>query len=128
MFRALTEPAWLVRWLSDRAELDARTGGRYRLAWRDGPEHEGTVLECVPPRRLTLAWSWPGVALAGTRLRLTLDGAPGGTLLTVEHTGFPRGERWTDLYGATEWGWTYFFLNLRSVLELGHDLRSSRDE
>jgi hypothetical protein len=56
-----------------------------------------------------------------------LEPAADGTLLTVEHTGFPRGEEWVELYGGTEWGWTYFAMNLKSVLESGHDLRSPSD-
>lgn len=127
MFRALVDPAWIVRWLSDRAEMDPRKGGAYLLAWKDGPEHRGEVLDCVPGRRLTLTWSWPGLELTGTRLSMSVAAKGRGTLLKVEHRGFPRTERWVDLYGGSEWGWTYFFLNLKSVLENGHDLRSPLD-
>ena len=127
VFQALTDPAWLVRWLADRAELAPRKGGRYLLAWRNGPEHSGTVLEYVPGKRMTLEWSWPRVDLAGTRLKLSVGSKAGGTLLKIQHTGFPLTERWVKLYGGTEWGWTYFFLNLKSVLERGHDLRSEFD-
>ncbi len=127
VFKALSDPDWIVRWLADRAELTPRKGGRYTLGWHDGPEHSGRVLDFVKGRRLTLGWSWPGVTLAGTRLKLSVRSKDGGSLLLVEHSGFPRGERWVDLYGGTEWGWTYFFLNLKSVLEAGHDLRSPFD-
>lgn len=127
VFRALIEPEWLVRWLADRADMDPRKGGTYLLVWKGGPEHRGDVLECVPGRRLTLAWSWPGVGLTGTRLRMSVRPKGSGTLLEVKHSGFPRTDRWVDLYGGTEWGWTYFFLNLKSVLEQGRDLRSPLD-
>lgn len=127
VFRALTEPDWLTRWLCDIAELSAQKGGAYRLGWKDGPTHTGTVVEFVPGSRIALAWRWPGVELDGTVFSLAVEPEDGGTLLRVGHTGFPRREAWTDLYGGAEWGWTYFAMNLKSVLETGHDLRSRRD-
>jgi uncharacterized protein YndB with AHSA1/START domain len=127
VFRAISDPAGLTRWLCDRAELSPRTGGAYRLGWNDGPTHTGTIVEFVPGRRIAFAWSWPGVALAGTVFSLGVEASGEGTLLRIEHTGFPRDEAWTDLYGGAEWGWTYFAMNLKSVLEHGHDLRSPRD-
>ncbi len=127
VFRALTDPAELVRWLSDTAELEPRKGGRYRLGWDGGPQHTGTVTAWVPGRSLTLAWSWPSVRLRGTRLRWTVARKGKGTVLTVEHTGFPRSARWVDLYAGAEWGWTYFALGLRTWLVTGRDLRSPVD-
>ena len=127
VFRALVEPRSLTRWLCDRAEISPRDGGTYVLAWNNGPTHTGAVIEYHEGRRLSLAWSWPGVELAGTVLSFSVEAKDEGTLLTVEHTGFPRRELWTDLYGGAEWGWTYFALNLKSVLETGHDLRSPYD-
>jgi hypothetical protein len=58
---------------------------------------------------------------------LSVEPKDDGCLLRVDHEGFPKLEDWTDLYGGAEWGWTYFALNLKSVLETGHDLRSKYD-
>jgi uncharacterized protein YndB with AHSA1/START domain len=127
VFRAITDPQWLTRWLCDHAELSPRKGGSYFLGWKDGPTHSGKVVDFRPGRRVALAWSWPGVKLSGTVLSLSLATAGKGTLLRITHTGFPRQEKWTDLYGGAEWGWTYFAMNLKSVLENGHDLRSNGD-
>ncbi len=127
VFKAISEPVLLTRWLADRAELDLRTGGRYMLEWRGGPRHEGRVLEVVRGRRLTLTWTWEGVGLRDTRFRLSLKPKGRGTLLRVTHSGFPTEGRWVDLYAGTEWGWAYFAMNLKSVLETGRDLRSSLD-
>ena len=127
VFRAISEPGWLVKWLADEADLSPTNGGRYRLSWKDGPTHAGTVLEFVKGRRITLSWEWPGVALKGTRLQLSVSRKGAGTLFTIEHLGFPRQETWVDLYAGAEWGWTYFAMNLKSVLETGRDLRSKFD-
>ncbi len=126
-FDAISRPEMLVRWLSDRAELVPRKGGKYLLGWTDGPTHTGTVLDYEPGKRVVLAWSWPGVALRGTEFRLSVEPKDGGSLLSVEHSGFPKLAKWTELYAGAEWGWTYFAMNLKSVLETGHDLRSRMD-
>jgi uncharacterized protein YndB with AHSA1/START domain len=127
VFRAITEPQWLTRWLCDRAEISARKGGSYLLGWNDGPTHTGTIVDFHDGRRVALAWTWPGVELRGTVFSLSVEAKDDGSILTVEHSGFPRLEKWTELYGGAEWGWTYFALNLKSVLEKGHDLRSKYD-
>lgn len=127
VFRAISEGAELSRWLCDHATLEPKTGGTYRLGWTGGPTHTGKVLAFEPGRRVTLEWSWPGVDLRGTVFSLWVEPRDDGTLLHVEHTGFPRLEKWADLYGGAEWGWTYFAMNLKSVLECGRDLRSKHD-
>ena len=127
VFRALADPDRMTRWLCDRAEVSPRKGGRYLLAWNDGPTHTGSIIEYRRGRRISFAWTWPGVTLQGTVLAFSVRAKDDGTLLRVEHRGFPRLERWTELYGGAEWGWTYFALNLKSVLETGHDLRSRHD-
>ncbi len=127
VFRALTEAAGLTRWLCDSAEISPRKGGSYRLGWTDGPTHAGAIVDFVPGTRIALAWTWPGVPVHGTVFSLEVEPQEGGTLLRVAHTGFPRQEKWVELYGGAEWGWTYFAMNLKSVLESGHDLRSKKD-
>lgn len=127
VFRAFTDPKVLVTWLCDTAKLEARPGGPFSLGWTNGPTHTGQVLEHVPGRRLVLEWSWPGVALTGTRLAMAVEPTEGGSLFRISHEGFPRLAKWGELYAGAEWGWTYFAMNLKSVLEAGRDLRSPRD-
>lgn len=127
VFRAITDPGWLTRWLCDQAELSPEKGTMYVLGWKDGPTHTGKVVDFHSGQRIALAWSWPGVDLKDTVLSFSLEAKEDGTLLQVEHTGFPRLEHWTGLYGGAEWGWTYFAMNLKSVLEKGVDLRSKYD-
>ena len=127
VFRAISEPAGLTRWLCDRAEIVRRSGGSYALGWTNGPTHTGKVERFRAGKEVALAWSWPGVELTGTVFSLSVEPAQGGTELKVLHTGFPREEKWADLYGGAEWGWTYFAMNLKSVLETGRDLRAPLD-
>ncbi len=127
VFRAFTEPRQLVRWLSEEAEVERRKGGAYRLIFAGGWLHEGSVVGYSPGRSITLAWSWPGVPVTGTRLKMSVKPKGSGTIFRMVHTGFPPAKEWVDLYGGAEWGWTYYGLNLKSVLESGHDLRSAED-
>jgi uncharacterized protein YndB with AHSA1/START domain len=127
VFEAISDPKMLVKWLADRAEIAPQKGGRYALGWTDGPTHSGEIVEFEPGKSIGFAWEWPGVSLRGTVFRLSVEPKDDGTLLVVEHTGFPRSEEWTDLYGGAEWGWTYFAMNLKALLETGRDLRSRYD-
>jgi uncharacterized protein YndB with AHSA1/START domain len=128
VFRAITEPKRLTRWLCDTAELSPRKGGRFSLGWTDGPTHQGKLLEFVRGRSVTFGWTWPGLdEVPVTRFKLSVEPKGKGTLLRVTHAGIPSGEKWTDLYAGAVWGWTYFAMNLKSVLETGEDLRSRFD-
>ena len=86
-----------------------------------------TVLDFVTGKIITLSWEWEGVDLWGTKFKLSVEKKGNGSLFKVEHSGFPVEERWVDLYGGAEWGWTYFAMNLKSVIESGCDLRSKFD-
>jgi uncharacterized protein YndB with AHSA1/START domain len=127
VFRAITEPRQLVRWLCDRASFEPKTNGRYSVGWTNGPTHTGRVLRFTADRGYTLSWEWPGVSLRTTRFRLTVKPAGRSSLFVIEHLRFPSDPKWFDLYAGAEWGWTYFAMNLKSVLETGKDLRSPRD-
>lgn len=86
--------------------------------------HSGTILDFVAGKNITLSWEWEGVSLHNTQFKLSVEAKANGALLKVEHSGFPIQDKWMDLYGGAEWGWTYFAMNLKSLLESGHDLRS----
>jgi uncharacterized protein YndB with AHSA1/START domain len=128
VFRHVSDPARLTRWLVDRATLVPRTGGDYVFTWEGGPTHSGTVLEYVKGRSIALTWGWPGREKLGvTTLTISLEGRAGGTVVRFTHAGFRRGGPWVDLYEGALRGWTYFMMNLKSVVENGHDLRSPYD-
>ena len=127
VFHAISTAQGLRRWMLDRCVLQLQVGARYELVFQGGWTHSGIVTRVSPGKSLTLAWAWEGVPLKGTTLTMSVSPKRGGTLFKMLHSGFPRREKWTDLYGVTEWGWTYYAMNLKSVLETGHDLRSDLD-
>jgi len=80
VWRALTVPAFLDRWLMpmDRAE-----GGRF--AGRDrGEPIEAEVVEAEPPRRLSWTWREAGEPAGVVTFTLTPSDS-GGTLLRLVH-------------------------------------------
>lgn len=88
VWRALTEPALLARWLMPN-DFAPRTGHRFTFRTDPAPGFDGVVhcevLELEPGRRMT--WSWRGGPL-DTRVTFELDEVPGGTRLRMTHTGF----------------------------------------
>jgi uncharacterized protein YndB with AHSA1/START domain len=127
VFEAVSTPRGLASWMVVRAELSPRAGAKYELEFDGGWVHRGTVQRVRANHSISLSWAWDGVPVKGTVLTLSVRRKKGGALLRLVHRGFPRGEKWTDLYGVSEWGWTYYGMNLKSVLEAGHDLRSKWD-
>lgn len=128
VFEAISDPKRLTRWFMDRASLSPRTGGGYAFTWEGGPTHTGKVLEFVRGKSITLTWQWPGLERLGvTKLKIALTRKAGGTVVTFTHTGFRRRGAWVELYDGAIRGWTYFMMNLKSVVETGHDLRSPYD-
>jgi len=127
-FKAISEPKRLSRWLVDEATISLRKGGRYSFKWEGGPTHTGRVLEFVRGKSITLTWQWPGQEeFVTTRLKMSIEGKEDGAILKFTHTGFPKQERWLDLYTGSIQGWTYFLMNFKSVLDHRHDLRSKND-
>lgn len=99
VFDALTTPQGIRCWWGPDegpvliAESDVRPGGRFRVRFRtlDGTEHEtfGEYLEVHRPQRLVMTWRWQGAREdpGESRLQLELRAVPGGTEVTITHTG-----------------------------------------
>jgi uncharacterized protein YndB with AHSA1/START domain len=128
VYRALTSPPELARWFLAKADLPLRKGAPYRFEWPGGYSHTGRVVEVVPNRSLTLDWAnGPAPRQFRTRVTFSLRSAGAGTFLKVHHSGFPRTRLGIEQYGGSAAGWAYYFVNLRSILTGGSDLRSPRD-
>lgn len=128
VFRALSDPSELRRWFLKSARVPAKAGEDYEFVWQGGYRHEGKVLEYVPNRRLSLSWpNRHGGRTNWSTATFTVSKEGRGTLLHLRHAAFPREGGWVGVYGDTSSGWAYYLMNLKSVLEHGHDLRSPKD-
>ena len=121
IYAAWTQPENLIRWFgpasvkqsSVSAEIDARTGGRYRISFDDERgEHfdvGGIYREVVPNARIVFSWAWHSTPERESLVTVTLKPDGAGTLLTLHHEQFfdesarDRHERgWTELLDKLE--------------------------
>ena len=101
LYRAWLDPDLLQRWLApggitvERAEVEARVGGRYRIWHLDSGVRIGgfecEIVELVPDERIVFKWGFAGPErTAGpvydSLLTITLRSAPrNATVLTLVH-------------------------------------------
>lgn len=88
LWRALTEPARLARWIAD-VSGDLRPGGQVRAEFTSGWSGMLRVDVCDAPHRLVVA-SDPG-SPEETVIEALLEERGAGTVLVVEERGLPLG-------------------------------------
>jgi uncharacterized protein YndB with AHSA1/START domain len=108
VWRALTDPALLARWLMS-TDLQPRPGHNFTFRseptpWWDGVVH-CEVLEAEPQRRLRYTWkSGPESSPLDTVVTWTLTPtASGGTRLSLEQSGFVPSNKFA--YDGAQKGW-----------------------
>jgi uncharacterized protein YndB with AHSA1/START domain len=119
VFASLIEPAQLDRWIAQRAQVEPQVGGRYDFGWDHGPVR---ILELEPGKVLAYSWrhSWEDEqGPAATVVRWELDDVPGGTHLTIVHSGFGPDRR-AEGY---QLGWMEFLASLKRMHEVGSGWR-----
>jgi uncharacterized protein YndB with AHSA1/START domain/DNA-binding transcriptional ArsR family regulator len=101
-FSHLTDPVLLPRWLGERAQLEPRPGGAFRVELGGGDVAAGAYVEVDPPRRVAFTWGAegvPGELGPGTSL-VEVDVQPadgGGCVLRLAHHGLPAWARGAHL-------------------------------
>jgi uncharacterized protein YndB with AHSA1/START domain len=124
VFSYFTDPEKYRRWKGERAELDPRPGGRYRVEMGGGPVMLGEYVEVEAPRRLVFTWGWEGddsMPPGSTTVEVTLIPDRDATLVRLRHRGFPTMEaREQHLQG-----WQMFLARLAATA-LGADPGSNR--
>lgn len=118
VYRALTEPAALNRWMAKDAKVDLRVGGHFDLGWAVPEEHTVppmTILALEPDRKLRISWpDWRGdTSVPPQTVTWTLEPDGDGTLVTLTHAGFVRTVDLSDY----PFGWVHFLTKLRGVAE-----------
>ena len=97
------------------ATIDPKVGGAFSLF---GGKIMGLNIELVPPHRIVQAWrpaDWPQGVYSLVRIELKPEGA--GTLLLLDHTGFPKGG-----FDHLSSGWTeHYWQPLTKFLAAGAD-------
>jgi uncharacterized protein YndB with AHSA1/START domain len=116
VWRALTEPSLLARWLLPVQNLLLEPGASFTLHADPQPGWDGTVnctlLESEPPHRLRYTWV---VGELDTVVTFTLEPTDTGTRLILEHDGFREHQKRN--FGGARYGWGMFTGRLAELLE-----------
>ena len=95
-----TDPELLPRWLGQRAELDPRPGGTFRVELGGGDVAAG-VYEAVGPGGVTFTWGAegvPGELGPGTsRVEVVVTPSGAGSVVRLAHHGLPAWARGAHL-------------------------------
>ncbi len=89
-FALVTRPERLRRWQAVTARVDLRAGGEYRWTIIPGHTARGTFTEVEPGKRVVFTWGWEGAGdlpPGALTVIITLEPAPGGTILRLVHEG-----------------------------------------
>ena len=116
LFSLLVEPAALVQWWPDVADLEPRLGGRIRMEFRGGDSVvTGEVTRFEPPHGLGFTWlraESPGVV---TQVDFTVTAlGEGRSRVEVVHAGW---EQTPDLRPLHDAGWAHFLRCLGDLAE-----------
>lgn len=117
VFRHLTDPAAMIRWMGQHATLEPLPGGAFEVDINGVPVR-GRYLEVDPPRRVLVSWGVAGNAdlpPGATEVEFTLIPTPVGTRLRLVHRNLPPGQ---GQIHAT--GWQHFLARLVRAAA-GHD-------
>ena len=109
VFRHLTDPAAMIRWMGQHAVLEPAAGGAFEVDINGVPVR-GRYLAVEPPRRVVVSWGVAGSAdlpPGATEVEFTLTPIPAGTHLRLVHRNLPPGQ--AAMHGT---GWNHFLARL----------------
>src|SRR5947208_6008266 len=126
VWQALTSAEFSQKYFFGNAvEVDLRVGGAYIVRTPDGALHiNGEVIECDPPRKLTITFNvnWPALVekLGPTLVTYEIEQSGDAVKLTLLQS-HDRTISDDILSGGRE-GWPAILSSLKSVLEMGTPL------
>jgi uncharacterized protein YndB with AHSA1/START domain len=113
VWRFWTEPEQIVRWMGDRATLEAWPGGTFRIEYGSGDVVAGEFVDVEAPQHLSFTWGWEDAASltppGSTRVEVTLEPIDGGarTRLHMRHVDQPEAA-----LANHDAGWRFFLARL----------------
>jgi uncharacterized protein YndB with AHSA1/START domain len=98
VFPFFTDPARLVRWCGEAADLIPEPGGLFRIRFEGGIVSEGWFEIIDAPRRVvfTVGMSGTSVPVGGSTVEVLLTPELGGTRLRLRHEGFDPSQPVSD--------------------------------
>jgi uncharacterized protein YndB with AHSA1/START domain len=123
VWKALTTAEFSRNYFSGFAiEADLKVGGAFIARAPDGSEHiSGEVIECDPPRKLTVTWNvnWPALVEKLGPTLVTYEIEPAGDVVKLTMLQSHDRDISDDILSG---GWPAILSSLKSLLETGHAL------
>jgi uncharacterized protein YndB with AHSA1/START domain len=126
VWQALTTAEFSRKYFSGFAvEVDLKVGGAFVARAPDGSVHiSGEVIECDPPRKLTITWNvnWPAIIekLGPTLVTYQIEPVGDAVKLTlIQAHDHPIDD---DILSGGREGWPAILSSLKSLLETGQAL------
>ena len=116
VFPYFTDPALIVTWIGDRADLDPQPGGVFSLDMGQVTAR-GAYITVDPPYRVAFSWGIPGSGTlppGGSTVEVVLTPDGDGTMVVLTHRGLPAAD-----IGTHRAGWEHRLGLLRAAAGLG---------
>jgi uncharacterized protein YndB with AHSA1/START domain len=91
VFPYFTDPALIVTWIGERAQLDPHPGGDFTLDMGDVAAH-GSYIVVEPPHRVVFSWGIPGnetLPPGGSTVEVVLTPDGVDTIVVLTHRDLP---------------------------------------
>jgi len=91
VFPYFTDPALILTWIGDRAELDPEPGGVFSLDMGENLAR-GAYITVDPPYRVVFSWGIPGsdtLPPGGSTVEVVLTRDGDDTMVVLTHRGLP---------------------------------------
>ena len=126
VWKALTTAEFSRNYFSGFAiEADLKVGGAFIARAPDGSEHiSGEVIECDPPKRLTVTWNvnWPALVEKLGPTLVTYEIEEAGDVVKLTMLQSHDREISDDILSGGRTGWPAILSSLKSLLETGNAL------
>jgi uncharacterized protein YndB with AHSA1/START domain len=123
VWQALTSAEFSRQYFSGFAiEADLKVGGAFIARAPDGSVHiGGEVIECDPPKRLTVTWNvnWPALVEKLGPTLVTYEIEPAGDTVRLTMLQSHDREISDDILSGGRTGWPAILSSLKSLLETG---------
>jgi uncharacterized protein YndB with AHSA1/START domain len=123
VWQALTTAEFSRQYFSGFAiEADLKVGGAFIARAPDGSVHiAGEVIECDPPKRLTVTWNvnWPGLVEKLGPTLVTYEIEPAGDAVRLTMLQSHDRDISDDILSGGRSGWPAILSGLKSLLETG---------
>ena len=118
VYAAFTRDVGWLEWCCEKAEIDARVGGRLHI-YTEGYNAYGEFRALEQDRMVEFTWDGDGEP--PTLIRVLLDRMEGGTHLSFQVVGTGSRDGWEGIVEFLERTWGRALGNLKAVLEAkGH--------